>query len=270
MPLNYLDLIHALHVFNLHETSLPLQEYYLVLMLKYLHCLLALFPDVELKPNHHFAIHAAEDLKLLGPLYAQSTPVFECLNHTLQQTNTNRILGVVEEIMLNSYCHQGNLDLLLEHDIQDMDSVIEVLDAIQREDHRGIFAGTDFSVLASTRFQSTPVTLPQHYLDLIVDCLFQTYSVNCSHWAGKVFCSALNLSGFVIGRVTFSSKLHDSAVIFKDNGGIHAGTILQIISHTHPEPPIQSIKRPYSSVSAPWNPFPLKMICTENSTVAGC
>ncbi|KIK51587.1 hypothetical protein GYMLUDRAFT_181269, partial [Collybiopsis luxurians FD-317 M1] len=93
MLLNFLDLVHALHAFNLCETSSAHQAYYLFHILKYLQGLLILFPDISLKPNHHYAIHAADDLKLMGPPHARSSPVFEHLNHVLQQTNFNRHLG---------------------------------------------------------------------------------------------------------------------------------------------------------------------------------
>ncbi|KIK56020.1 hypothetical protein GYMLUDRAFT_174932, partial [Collybiopsis luxurians FD-317 M1] len=89
MLLNFLDLVHALHAFNLRKTSPAHQAYYLLHMLKYLQGLLILFPDISLKPNHHYAIHAANDLKDMGPPHARSTPVFERINHVLQQTNFN-------------------------------------------------------------------------------------------------------------------------------------------------------------------------------------
>ncbi|KIK58691.1 hypothetical protein GYMLUDRAFT_170570 [Collybiopsis luxurians FD-317 M1] len=91
--LNYLDMVHALHAFSLCETSPSLQNYYLARMLKYLHGLLVLYPDVSLKPNHHYAVHAADDLRLFGPPHARSTPVFERMNHTLQQIPSNNHLG---------------------------------------------------------------------------------------------------------------------------------------------------------------------------------
>jgi len=105
MLLNYLDLVHALHVLYLHETSSPLQEYYCSRMLRYLHTVITLFPDIQLKPNHHYAIHATEDLKLMGPPHARSTPVFERVNLKLRETNTNKHLGQLEFFILRRSFH---------------------------------------------------------------------------------------------------------------------------------------------------------------------
>lgn len=90
---NYLDLVHALHVMYLHETSPSLQDYYSSCMLRYLRGVVTLFPDVPLKPNHHYAIHAVEDLRLMGPPHARSTAVFERVNKKLRDTHTNGHLG---------------------------------------------------------------------------------------------------------------------------------------------------------------------------------
>ncbi|KIK51102.1 hypothetical protein GYMLUDRAFT_106664, partial [Collybiopsis luxurians FD-317 M1] len=128
MLLNFLDLVHALHAFNLCETSSAHQAYYLFHILKYLWGLLILFPDISLKPNHHYAIHAADDLKLMGPLHAHSTPVFEHLNHVLQQTNFNRHLGEIESTMLSAYCREGKLQSLLDDDAELQASIAEVID----------------------------------------------------------------------------------------------------------------------------------------------
>lgn len=90
---NYLDLVHAIHVLYLHETSPSLQDYYDSRILQYLRGASALFPDVQLKPNHHYAIHAGEDLRLMGPPHARSTPVFERVNKKLRDIHTNQHLG---------------------------------------------------------------------------------------------------------------------------------------------------------------------------------
>lgn len=148
--------------------------------------------------------------------------------------------------MLNSFCHQGNLDLLLEHGMQDFDQVVKTMDAIKREDHRGMFAGTDLSIWSSTEFMSIPMVLSNLDLDRIVVLLCRIYNVGHSHWSGKVFRNAFEVAGIAVGRVIFSPKLHDSSVIFTDDeGSIHAGTILQIISYPHRSPNQDSVKSVY-------------------------
>ncbi|KAJ3963982.1 hypothetical protein EV361DRAFT_812804, partial [Lentinula raphanica] len=59
---NFLDMVHAIRLLNLRETSEDSRNQYRSLILKYLRKVLVLFPDVTLKPNHHYAIHIVEDL----------------------------------------------------------------------------------------------------------------------------------------------------------------------------------------------------------------
>ncbi|KAJ3710726.1 hypothetical protein C8R42DRAFT_596772, partial [Lentinula raphanica] len=86
---NFLDMVHAIRLLNLRDTSPDSREEYLSMILKYLRGVLVLFPDVTLKPNHHYAVHILEDLKLMGPVQARNTPIFERTNHILQEVNSN-------------------------------------------------------------------------------------------------------------------------------------------------------------------------------------
>ncbi|KAJ3855837.1 hypothetical protein EV368DRAFT_33844 [Lentinula lateritia] len=105
---NYVDLVHAIHVLFLRETSQKSRGYYKSHMLRYLRTVLDLYPDITLKSNHHLAIHIIADLENLGPGHARSTPVFERVNHALQMVNSNQHIG--ELLMdlafsfLNMYC----------------------------------------------------------------------------------------------------------------------------------------------------------------------
>lgn len=138
--------------------------------------------------------------------------------------------------MLNSFCRQNNLELLLEHNMQDLDQVRKTMDAIKREDHRGMFAGTDLSLWSSTEFSSTQIQLSEQDLDRIVVLLCQVYNVDCSHWSGKVFRNAFELGGIAVGRAVYSPKLLDSSIVFTDEGSVWAGTIVQVISFPHRNP----------------------------------
>ncbi|KAJ3916909.1 hypothetical protein F5877DRAFT_45677, partial [Lentinula edodes] len=90
---NFLDLVHSMRVLFFRETSQKSRAYYKSHILKYLRGVLELYPDFTLKPNHHHAVHIVTDLETMGPGHARSTPVFERINHSLQQLNTNRHLG---------------------------------------------------------------------------------------------------------------------------------------------------------------------------------
>ncbi|KAJ3722348.1 hypothetical protein C8R42DRAFT_580159 [Lentinula raphanica] len=93
MLLNFLDLVHSLHVIFLRETSEESRVYYQSTILKYLRGVLELFPDVVLSSNHHLALHVISDLENMGPGHAWSTPVFERINHLLQDMKKNGHLG---------------------------------------------------------------------------------------------------------------------------------------------------------------------------------
>ncbi|KAJ3899604.1 hypothetical protein F5879DRAFT_781923, partial [Lentinula edodes] len=141
MLLNYLDLVHAIRVLLLRETSRKSRDYYRSHIQRYLETVLVLYPDFTLKPNHHFSLHVLTDLETMGPGHARSTPVFERINHSLQELNANQHLGEIEATMLTTYCRQANLQVILNHNAdvrQDIDEAIEALKNIDREDHRGM------------------------------------------------------------------------------------------------------------------------------------
>ncbi|KAJ3911637.1 hypothetical protein F5877DRAFT_55068, partial [Lentinula edodes] len=257
--LNFLDMVHAIQLLNLHETSSQIRQDYHSLILKYLRTVLVLFPDVSLKPNHHYAIHIAEDLELMGPVHAHNTPVFERTNHTLQELNSNKhlgiqrlidlyvVLGEVEATMLKVYCQQGNLEMMLAHCPDDKDDIQEALDAlleIKRESHRGMFAGTDLSSWSSPdrKFKSSPIIMDSSTLDQIIELLCVEYQVPHSTWEGALTRDALLLARVAHDGVVFSPKTRENSIVFKklDEGGYGAGTVQRIISHRHRHPARQT------------------------------
>ncbi|KAJ3928294.1 MAG: hypothetical protein NXY57DRAFT_1041744 [Lentinula lateritia] len=217
--LNFLDMVHAIQLLNLHETSSQIRQDYHSLILKYLRTVLILFPDVSLKPNHHYAIHIAEDLELMGPVHAHNTPVFERTNHTLQELNLNQHLGEVEATMLKVYCQQGNLEMMLAHCSDYKDDIQEALDAldeIKRESHRGMFDGTDLSSWSSPdrKFKSSPITMESSTLDQIIELLCVQYQVSPSTWEGALTRDALLLAGVAHDGVVFSPKIRENSIVF--------------------------------------------------------
>ncbi|KAJ3838280.1 hypothetical protein F5878DRAFT_513132, partial [Lentinula raphanica] len=141
MLLNFLDLVHSLHVLFLRETSPNSRAYYKATIVKYLRGVLELFPDVVLSSNHHLALHVIADLENMGPGHARSTPVFERINHLLQETKKNGHLGQVEATMLVSYGQMANLQILLDQYPElreEIKEALAVLEDIEREDHRGM------------------------------------------------------------------------------------------------------------------------------------
>ncbi|KAJ3764946.1 hypothetical protein FB446DRAFT_655940, partial [Lentinula raphanica] len=105
MLLNFLDLVRSIHVIFLRETTPSSRTYYKVTMLKYLRGVLELFPDAVLSSNHHLALHVVADLENMGPGHARSTPVFERINHFLQEVKKNGHLGKVKLRTLICHTH---------------------------------------------------------------------------------------------------------------------------------------------------------------------
>lgn len=93
MLLNFLELVRSMHIIFLRETSQSSRAYYKTHILNYLRGVLQLFPDVTLASNHHLALHIVTDLENMGPGHARSTPVFERINHLLQEIKKNGHLG---------------------------------------------------------------------------------------------------------------------------------------------------------------------------------
>ncbi|KAJ3752706.1 hypothetical protein EV360DRAFT_88492 [Lentinula raphanica] len=253
MLLNFLDLVRSIHVIFLHETSQGSRAYYQGTMLKYLEGVLELFPDAMLSSNHHLALHIVTDLENMGPGHARSTPVFERVNHALQEIRKNGRVGEVEATMMTSYGRMANLQILLDRfpDLQEeVEEALAVLEDIEREDHRGMFAGTDLSAWSSTKFKETPIFIDEAALDRIMNRLCETYQVGRLHWNGKVTRSAQQLDGVALGRVIYSSRLRENSIVFRSEGNIVAGTIAKVFRHSHPHPVTQeTVSTTYLEVS---------------------
>ncbi|KAJ3836789.1 hypothetical protein F5878DRAFT_662668 [Lentinula raphanica] len=240
---NFLDMVHAIRLLNLRETSPDSREEYLSMILKYLRGVLVLFPDVTLKPNHHYAVHILEDLKLMGPVQARNTPIFERTNHILQEVNSNNHSGEVEATMQNDFGRQGRLEIILEHSPELRSDISEALDALlemKRESHRGMFDGTDLSTWSSSdrTFKSWDIVIDNSTLNWILDLLCAKYSLQHSAWDGQLVRNAVKLAGIVSDGVVFSCNTRESSVVFKDSetGKYGAGIIQRIISYSYPHP----------------------------------
>lgn len=140
----------------------------------------------------------------------------------------------------------ANLQVILNHNTDLQEKIAEALTAlkdIDREDHRGMFAGTDLSAWSSTEFKATPACIDEATLARIVTCLCELYTVPRSYWENKISRQARLLGGVVIGRVIYSSRVRQNSVIFRNEGRILAGMITKVIDHPHPHPVTRDIIR---------------------------
>ncbi|KAJ3762559.1 hypothetical protein EV360DRAFT_79172 [Lentinula raphanica] len=246
---NFLDLVHAIRLLNLRETSADSRDEYRSLIMKYLHQVLVLFPDVALKPNHHYAVHIVEDLESMGPVQARNTPIFERTNHLLQEVNSNNHSGEVEATMQSDYSRQAALEIILEHSSElqgDIGEALGVLLEIKRESHRGMFDGTDLSTWSSSdrTFKSIEFIMENHTLDQILELLCHRYRLPVTAWDGQLVRNATRLAGVVSDGVVFSCNTRESSVIFKDlaTRNYCAGIIQGIISYSYPDPTTSTLE----------------------------
>ncbi|KAJ3764234.1 hypothetical protein EV360DRAFT_65672 [Lentinula raphanica] len=200
------------------------------LLLWYLRGVLELFPDAVLSSNHHLALHVVTDLESMGPGHARSTPVFERINHFLQEAKKNGHLGEVEATMMTSYSQMANLQHLLEQFPElreEIEEALEVLKEIEREDHRA---------WSSTEFKETLTYIEASTLTRIVDHLCVMYQNEHSCWEGKVTRQVQEMDGVALGRVIYSSRRRENSIVFRSEGKVLAGTIVKVIKHSHIHP----------------------------------
>lgn len=125
-----MSLVSAVVIATSYTTSPSHTEAYLHHMLRYLNGIRELFPEYDLRPNHHMALHIHEYLLLFGPVHSWWTFPFERMIGLLQRMHHNGkigmfsffpfvvtsqfvILGDLEETMARAYTRSANLRALL-------------------------------------------------------------------------------------------------------------------------------------------------------------
>ena len=193
MLTNFMDLVSAVVLAGLLETSDHHIELYREYMLRYLQQLQELFPEAPFKPNHHYALHIPDFMKLFAAVHSWRSFAFERYNYVLQRMNTNltfgeiighsilrRVLisysGELESTFMKTSCRAANLrPLLHDHNIGPAFSeFMKVFNKLSGEDERGLRLD---AILRMDRPDYTP-PLPQksgrdvkldrnHYLALL-------------------------------------------------------------------------------------------------------
>ncbi|PPQ77156.1 hypothetical protein CVT24_009827 [Panaeolus cyanescens] len=106
---NFYHLASCTNIIASHTVSTSDADCYLQHYLSYIDTSKALFPDVSLRPNHHFAVHAAEQMKYWGPLIKLSEYPYEQHNGLLQKIKNNGRLWELDYTMLRKVCQIGRL-----------------------------------------------------------------------------------------------------------------------------------------------------------------
>ncbi|KAJ7219727.1 hypothetical protein C8J57DRAFT_1537022 [Mycena rebaudengoi] len=84
----------------------------------YFESIKTLFPDVNTKPNHHYAWHDADILKNWGPLASQNKFMGERINGMLQKIKTNDHFYDMDYTMLRQMARLGRL-FAQQHDLEE-------------------------------------------------------------------------------------------------------------------------------------------------------
>ncbi len=90
---NFMDLITAVVIAGLLETSSLFIDLYKKYMSRYLTRMKELYKEATVKPNHHFALHLPDFMELFAPVHSWRSFAFERFNYMLQMLNTNLTFG---------------------------------------------------------------------------------------------------------------------------------------------------------------------------------
>ena len=93
MLANFMDLVSAVVIASLLETSGKYIDLFKDYMLRYLRKMKELYKEVSVKPNHHFALHLPEFMALFAPVHSWRAFAFERFNYLLQKITTNLTFG---------------------------------------------------------------------------------------------------------------------------------------------------------------------------------
>ncbi|PPR03093.1 hypothetical protein CVT26_004612 [Gymnopilus dilepis] len=83
-------------------------------MLTYLEGIKLLFPDYNMRPNHHMAVHIHDYLLLFGPVHSWWTFPFERMIGAVQRMPHNSKIGELEESVARAYTRSANLRALVQ------------------------------------------------------------------------------------------------------------------------------------------------------------
>ncbi|KAI0348810.1 hypothetical protein OH77DRAFT_1379121, partial [Trametes cingulata] len=86
---NFVDLVVAVKHAIARRTSPDRITRYEISITRYVRGLRALFPDLDLVPNHHFALHLPDFLRRFGPPYSYWAFPFERYIRLLRNVNIN-------------------------------------------------------------------------------------------------------------------------------------------------------------------------------------
>ncbi|RXW16634.1 hypothetical protein EST38_g9220 [Candolleomyces aberdarensis] len=240
---NFMDLITAVRIATMRSSSAPHVETYNKYILKYTKSALELFPDYNILPSHHAALHIGAMLARFGPKHAHDSPHYERYINFFHHMNTNNHIGEVEGTFLRTAVRHANLLALLD-DSQDMRALVRRMlsrmEGHQREALRG-FRLTQ----ALDPFNKDDDSSSQHVLEgadgeltsqeteLLADLLRRSpQERNTIVLPNVTFLTAISYKSNVYA-IWDSQRYRDSAILYQHEGEEQAGVIQKIFVHQH-------------------------------------
>ncbi|KAH9936457.1 uncharacterized protein B0H18DRAFT_818538, partial [Fomitopsis serialis] len=253
MLMNYMDLVTAVVVSSMLEISEDHIRLYEASINRYLSSLQTLYPEADLRPNHHLALHVPYFLRSGGPVHAQRTNFSERTNYLLQSENTSAKFGEIELTYMKTTCRASNLRALLqEPEIRGtVEEFVDAYDGLFHANKRGTKFRDSMLGMGSPRAEGVPGRRMR--VVMVDDRAFRALLALLNQDAGKdvyadardigsnrlqlynrvVDCASVHISGVSYKPDSRSSK--DSNIIFQlssDNRVSCAGRIRQIFQHT--------------------------------------
>lgn len=263
MLTNFMHLVTAVKLGTARRVTRDSISAYELHMHRYLTGILELYPNTEISPYQHLALHFGPMLKRFGPSHTWRCFPFERYNYLLQkiptnsrfgkiptpkpikQLNNNLTLGDLEKTMFNRFCMGQNLRSLFctQQIPPEIHSIIPEYDRTFHADIRGTFLTDDLAFDDTFQKLDEEITwAPTDQLRL-PKAVYKLLQQWCANHDGSDNIGFIPPSAFLRRKVvrlgqTFqtSSISHgDSKIIYKTEAshtGWAAGDIQEIFSHT--------------------------------------
>ncbi|KDR77504.1 hypothetical protein GALMADRAFT_65801 [Galerina marginata CBS 339.88] len=239
---HYMDLVAAVCIANMRVTTENQIQEYNKHMGRYVQNLSRLFPDQNLKPTHHAALHIGDMLGLFGPNHSHSGPHYERYINFFHRINTNSKLGELESTFLRASARNANLRALLSEqgDLQQsLRELTVVMNSIESEDIRGFRLASildPYSPTFTSRSGMEDLPLSNMQKTLLSEVL----NLDADHMPrSATFLKEISSRGVCYGT-SGSSTHRNSSIIFKEvnqaSESYKAGIVDQIFRYSYPAP----------------------------------
>ncbi|KAF9020178.1 hypothetical protein BDZ89DRAFT_958581 [Hymenopellis radicata] len=139
---SFCDLVRSTHFVSSYSTSNDDADSYTTCYVRYRQSLSQLFPGFKSTPNHHYAMHNGDLMKLWGPLPFLSEFFGERLNGDLARFKKNQRNQDMELTMLRQMCRRSRLDAYLQ-DRSTQDPMIQEFTSILAQDKVSLHESND-------------------------------------------------------------------------------------------------------------------------------